>query len=133
MLRYAQLMNTDARVIAEQYYRVGGRDLSVDMAALTSNPRGMVVWLPRLVVLMKPVDSNRPERWERLSENPVGADGWYVHLLTGELAFAGRLMVQVPRLDWACFQRGRRSSAPHRLSWSGLISRLASAAPAYHH
>ncbi len=126
-------MNTDARVIAERYYRVGGRELSVDLAALSTNPQGVVIWLPRLVVLMKPVDSRQPGQWDKLSENPVGADGWYVHLLTGELALAGRLMGQVPRLDWACFQRGRRSSAPHRLSWSGLISRLASVTSANHH
>lgn len=114
-------MSTDARILALRYYREAGRDCRADLAALAANPQGVVVWLPRLVVLMKAADSRHPEQWQELSESPPESDGWYIHLLTGELELARRLACNVPRRNWACFQRGRRSAAPHRLSWQRLL------------
>ncbi|MBQ8480118.1 MAG: hypothetical protein IJ503_07010 [Akkermansia sp.] len=115
-------MSTDARIAALRYYRAFGRDCAADLAALAANPQGVVVWLPRLVVLMKAADSRDPAQWGNLAESPAGADGWYVHLLAGDVALARRLACEVPRRRWACFQRGRRSAAPHRLGWQRLIS-----------
>ena len=116
-------MNTDARLLALRYYRHSGRKLPEDVEALSANPQGVVVWLPRLVVLMKAADSRQPERWQELAENPLLADGWYIHLLVGELPLARRLACEVPPRTWACFQRGLRSAAPHRLRWNRLLSR----------
>jgi hypothetical protein len=132
-MRYSEHMNTDARLTALRYYRAAGRDLNADLAALSTNPQGVVVWLPHLVVLMKPADSRRPAEWGDLGDNPTGADGWYVHLLTGELALARRLLGLVPRRSWACFQRGRRSPVPHRLSWQRLSRRGTTATPTPQH
>lgn len=115
-------MSTDARRLALNYYRECGRDPEADLAALAANPAGVVVWLPRLVVLMKAADSRRPQDWYNLAESPEGADGWYVHLLAGDLSLARRLACEVPRCRWACFQRGLRGSSPHRLSWQRLCS-----------
>ncbi|MBQ8900012.1 MAG: hypothetical protein IJY72_03570, partial [Akkermansia sp.] len=74
------------------------------------------------ILLMKAADSRDPAQWGNLAESPAGADGWYVHLLAGDVALARRLACEVPRRRWACFQRGRRSAAPHRLGWQRLIS-----------
>lgn len=110
-------MSTDARLVARRYYAAAGRDLAADLAALSSNPEGVVVFLPRLVVLMKPVASKCPDDWGRLEENPPCADGWYVHLLAGDLPLARRLAWLLPGLRWVCFQRGLRHAAPHCRSW----------------
>lgn len=120
--RIVWVMSTDARLTALRYYRAAGRDCAADLAALAANPQGVVLWSPRLVILMKAADSQHPEQWENLSESPADSDGWYVHLLTGELGLARRLAAEVPRRSWACFQRGLRSTVPHRLCWQRLIS-----------
>lgn len=108
-------MSTDARILARRYYEAAERDLAADMAALSANPEGVVVFLPQLVALMKPAKAHSPEEWGKLGETPVGADGWYVHLLVGDLALARRLAWLLPGRRWLCFQRGRRNAAPHRL------------------
>ncbi len=113
-------MSTDARSVARRYYAAAGRDLAADLAALSSNPEGVVVFLPRLVVLMKPVSSKCPDAWGHLEETPPGADGWYVHLLVGDLPLARRLAWLLPGRRWVCFQRGLRNAAPHRRSWSRI-------------
>lgn len=113
-------MSTDARRLALSYYRLFERDPEADLSALAANPTGVVIWLPRLVVLMKAADSRHPEDWYKLDESPAQADGWYVHLLAGDLKLARRLACEVPRRRWACFQRGRRGASPHHLSWQRL-------------
>ncbi len=117
------VMNSDARILALRYYRGSGRNLQADIEALAANPHGVVIWLPRLVVLMKAADSMQPLQWGNLAESPAGADGWYVHLLVGDVSLARRLACEVPPHRWACFQRGLRSAAPHRLCWQRLLKR----------
>ncbi len=121
---YGAAMSTDARSMACRYYAGSGRNLGDDMAALAANPQGVVVFLPRLVALMKPVEHARPESWLALGSSPHGADAWYVHLLAGELAWALQLGRSLPAYPWLCFQRGARSTALHRWRWSRVVSVL---------
>lgn len=114
-------MNADARIRAWNYYRSAGRDLEADLAALSAHPEGVILLMPRLVVLMKPVLSTTPDQWGLLSDEAPAADAWYVHLLTGDLNLARRLAAALPPRQWLCFQRGLRSPAPHRLSWHAFL------------
>lgn len=116
-------MNTDARAQAAAYYRAAGRDMEADLRALRQNPQGVVLLMPRLVVLMKPTLSDAPARWQELHHCPAGADAWYVHLLVGDLKLAQQLAGALPPLRWLCFQRGLRSTAPHRLDWTAFCQR----------
>ena len=111
-------MNTDARIQALEYYHAAGRDMEADLAALAQHPQGVVLMMPRLVALMKPVCSNEPESWPDLPLVARAADAWYVHLLVGDLALARSLGAGLPPMRWLCFQRGLRNTRPHRLPWS---------------
>ncbi len=91
------------------------------MEALAANPRGVVIFLPRLVVLMKPVEHARPQDWLNLALSPAGADAWYVHLLVGDLAWARQLGCGLPAFRWLCFQRGTRSAILHRWRWERFV------------
>ena len=113
-------MNTDARILAEHYYRAAGRDMEADLATLAAQPQGVVLLMPQLVVLMKPVLSTQPQLWQELEHTPAGADAWYVHLLVGDLAMARRLAAAIPPQRWLCFQRGLRNALPHRLPWAAF-------------
>ncbi|MBE6436300.1 MAG: hypothetical protein IJ993_00440 [Akkermansia sp.] len=115
-------MNTDAETTARYYYTLAGRDLGADLCSLSTNPHGVVVWSPQLVVLMKPAMSQHPHTWAELAESPAGADAWYVHLLVGNLALAMRLAHTVPVYPKLCFQRGLRGSAPHCCSWARILA-----------
>lgn len=110
-------MNTDARIVAMRYYRRAGRSLQDELMALAANPLGVIVYSPSLVVMMKPVASRRMGEWEKLTESPADADGWYVHLLAGDLQQARRMAHLLPEYRWLCFQRGMRHARPHRLNW----------------
>ncbi len=123
---YGAAMSTDARSVARRYYTGSGRSLEADVAALATNPQGVVVFLPRLVALMKPVEHARPQDWLALAHSPQGADAWYVHLLVGDLAWARRLGRGLPAHRWLCFQRGARNATLHRWSWERFV-------PALHH
>ncbi len=117
-------MSTDARCTARQYYEGSGRSLGADMKALAENPQGVVVFLPRLVVLMKPVESSCPQDWLALADSPSRADAWYVHLLVGDLAWARQVGRGLPVHRWLCFQRGARNATPHRRSWARFVSQF---------
>ena len=119
-------MNTDARTRAWEYYQAAGRNMDADLAALAAHPQGVVLFMPQLVVLMKPVRSNDPERWQDMADAPDDADGWYIHLLVGDLKLAGRLAAALPPRRWLCFQRGLRSTAPHCLPWRVFCHKLTS-------
>lgn len=110
-------MNTDARAIALRYYHLAGRDPQADFCALARNPQGVFLFSPTLVVLMKPVHSDRPQEWEQLESSPATADGWYVHLLVGSLQQARALAPMLPELRRVCFLRGRRNARPHVWLW----------------
>ena len=114
-------MNADARDRAWEYYRAAGRDMEPDLAALAAHPQGIVLLMPRLVVLMKPVCSRQPEQWTDLPRIFPAADAWYVHLLVGDLRLARRLATALPRRRWLCFQRGLRTPAPHRQPWQAFM------------
>lgn len=114
-------MSTDARTEAISYYAQSARNLADDMKALHENPEGVVVWLPQLVVMMKPARRDSPEGWEDLSTTQPGADGWYVHLLTGEVALARELGLLLPELPWLLFQRGQRDEKIHCRSWCRVV------------
>lgn len=114
-------MDTDAREQARAYYSAGGRSLHADLAALAQNPQGLIYWTPQLVVLAKPVSSERPICCNGLAESPEHADGWYVHLLAGDLQWARRLARHLPPLGRLYFQRGVRSAKVHSLSWRRLL------------
>lgn len=114
-------MSTDARELAARYYAAAHRDPAADAAALERHPHGIIVWMPALTALLKPVRSDRPETWEDLTDIPADADAWYIHLLTGDLGMARRMAAALPPLRYACFRRGRRNTTPHRLPWKRLI------------
>ena len=114
-------MSQDARDRARAYYGGSGRDMAADCAALSANPQGVLVLLPRLVALLKPVRHDRPQDWDRLAHSPASADAWYVHLLAGDLRLAMRLGAGLRRHDWLCFQRGARNARLHRWPWRRLV------------
>lgn len=116
-------MSRDARVLAAHYYAGSPRRLAADMAALSRNPQGIIMYTPQLVVLMKPVLSGRPQEWQELDTPSPGADAWYVHLLAGELHLALTLGHLLPELPLLCFQRGSRSSIIHRHRWLQTLQR----------
>lgn len=113
-------MTPDARVQAQQYYHAAGRDMEADLAALAAHPQGVVLLMPQLVALMKPVLSTQPHMWLQLEHHFPETDAWYVHLLVGDLALARRLAAALPPRHWLCFQRGQRHERPHRLPWAGF-------------
>lgn len=117
-------MSTDAVTAAKKYYAAAGRDWVAEVSTLAENPCGVVLICPALVVLMKPVDSTRPQDWETLGKSPAGADAWYVHLLAGDVAMARQLAWLLPAYPWVCFQRGQRSARPHRRPWARLLAQL---------
>ncbi len=118
---YAAAMSTDARNTARRYYEGSGRRLEDDMAALAANPQGVVVFLPRLVALMKPVEHTESQPWLRLAAPAPQADAWYIHLLVGELAWARLQARSLPPLRWLCYQRGARGSTLYRRSWARFV------------
>lgn len=115
-------MNADARDRAWEYYETAGRDMNADLAALAAHPQGIVLLMPRLVVLMKPVCSREVLLWTDLPQIFPAADAWYVHLLVGDLALARRLAASIAPRRWLCFQRGLRTPAPHRLPWRAFVN-----------
>lgn len=114
-------MDSDARERARRYYQASHRCLEEDIAALLRNPHGLVYWTPRLVALAKPVLHNQPADWEALEQSPVMADGWYVHLLTGDMRQARRVAESMTPLRWLCFQRGMRNARLHVRLWHRLL------------
>lgn len=114
-------METDARVAARRYYCASDRCLEADLTTLAQNPGGLIIYTPRLVVLAKPVLSHEPRSWELLAELPLAADGWYVHLLVGDVERARQQAAHVPPLRWLCFQRGLRNTRPHVLAWQRFL------------
>ena len=113
-------MSSDARMKALRYYARAGRNMAEEVITLLQNPQAVFLFTPDLVVMMKPADSTAPHRWERLAENPIGADAWYIHLLAGNLRLARKLARLLPDYEWCCFQRGMRSAAPHRCRWARM-------------
>lgn len=114
-------MNCDARDAAARYYDLARRDMAADLEALAAAPRGVVLYMPELVALLKPARRDCPERWELLDDAPADADAWYIHLLVGDLALARRLAAGLPPLPWGCFRRGLRNRCPHCLPWRRLL------------
>ncbi len=114
-------MSPDARDRAKQYYEGSGRCLAADVAALSVNPRGVVVLLPGLVALLKPVSHCHPQEWDALVASPPVADAWYVHLLVGELRLARQLAQGLEPYPWLCFQRGARNACLHRWAWRRVV------------
>ncbi len=115
-------METDARIIAIRYYGGSERELQGDMAALGSNPAAIIIYLPQLVVLMKPVHSRRPHTWEQLQDTPPDSDAWYVHLMAGDLRLARQVAARQKPRRWLCFQRGARNARPHIIRWERFVS-----------
>lgn len=115
-------MNADARARAREYYRNTGRSLEADLAALAEHPGGVVLMMPQLVVLMKPVLHTQPELWPQLEHIAPEPDAWYIHLLVGNLALARRLAAAQEPRAWLCFQRGLRSTAPHCRPWHAFVN-----------
>lgn len=96
--------------------------MAADVAALSRNPRGVVIVTPRLFALLRPVCSRRPESWaDHLEQDVPFADAWYVHLLAGDLRLALQLARTLPELPLLCFQRGVRSGRPHRHRWRRVL------------
>ncbi len=115
-------MNTDATTTAQQYYAWAGRDFAADAYSLALNPQGVMVYTPQLVVMMKPVDSRQPQEWAELAHSPQQPDAWYVHLLVGDMKTARQMAHLVAAYRWVCFQRGRRNTRLHCLSWARILS-----------
>ena len=110
-------MTPNALESARQYYRINGRNLSDDVNAILSNPHGVLVMTPQMVAILKPVRRREELLWSLLSDDPDEADGWYIHLLVGQLAQARQFAWLLPPLEWCCFHRGRRNRRPHCLPW----------------
>lgn len=110
------VMRHDARYVAQRYYRGSGREFRKDAESLLSNPRGIFIYSPQLVVMMKPVLLREELLWTALEDNPTDADAWYIHLLAGDLKLARRLAADIAPLEWFCFHRGRRDGRPHLLN-----------------
>lgn len=125
-------MSRDARQIAEQYYAASSRSLAEDLAALGTHSQGVVVYMPQLVVLMKPVARAHPEEWEQLAHEAAVADAWYVHLLAGDLSLARHMAAVLPLQRWLCFRRGLRHGREHVLPWRAAIKLLPSAHDSYY-
>lgn len=115
-------MNTDARARARQYYHAAGRQMEPDLEALRQHPQGVVLMMPQLVALLKPVAAQNADHWQQLEQVTPHPDAWYVHLLVGDLRLARQLARALPPLQWLCFQRGLRSPRPHRLPWLRILS-----------
>ena len=122
-------MSTDARTLANHYYAESDRCLAVDLAVLGEHPQGVVLYMPQLVVLMKPVQRAHPDDWENLSTIFPAADAWYIHLLAGDLSMARRMAAELQPMRWLCFRRGLRHHRAHCLPWSAVIRMQQ---PAYH-
>lgn len=116
-------VNADARDKARAYYAGSGRCLQEDMAALAAHPHGVVLFLPELVVLLKAVDHTQPETWAVLPSRFAREDGWYIHLLAGDLHLARRLAHLLPARPWLCFHRGQRHTRPHIRRWEDVLPR----------
>lgn len=116
-------MNADARKQAWEYYQAAGRDMDADLAILSAQPQGVVLLMPQLVALVRPVHSRAPELWSRLEHIFPTTDAWYVHLLVGDLALARKLATALAPQRWLCFQRGLRNSTPHRLPWAAFLNK----------
>ncbi len=110
-------METDARLIAIRYYRGSEREFAADLTALSANPDAIIIYLPQLVLLMKPADSRHPQQWDTLHHTPHGADAWYVHLLVGNMQQARQVAQRLTPRPWICFQRGARNTRPHIIRW----------------
>ncbi len=113
-------MSSDARAMAAAYYRNSDRSMAADMAALSRNPQGVVLFLPQLVVLAKPAAAADRMPWADLAHSPAGAEAWYIHLLAGDLSLALRLATLLPPRRWLCFQRGCRHAHLHCYPWARL-------------
>lgn len=116
-------MSTDARQLAAMYYHGSTRRFADDLDALGNHPRGIVLYMPELVVLMKPACSTAPESWEQLESSFGCEDAWYIHLLVGNVALAIRLSRALPPLPWLCFRRGMRGAQVHLYRWAQLRRR----------
>ncbi len=116
-------MSYNAPELARLYYEQHGRDFSHDWVSLGRNPRAVLVWLPDLVVLMKPVHRHDDAPWSHLSSSPLDADAWYVHLLVGKLQLACQLGMGLEPLPYLCFQRGMRDDRVHVCRWQVFLSR----------
>ncbi len=116
-------MSSNAPELAKRYYQHHGRDFSKDWDSLGRNPRAVLVWLPDLVVLMKPVHRHDVAPWFHLSSSPLDADAWYVHLLVGKLSLACQLGMGLEPLPYLCFQRGMRDERVHVCRWQVFLSR----------
>ena len=114
-------MSADARIQARDYYLAAGRDMEEDLAALAAHPQGVLLFTPHLVAMLKPVCSKSVEHWPQLQHIFPQADGWYIHLLVGNLRMARHMAAALPPLQWLCFQRGLRNTTPHRLPWHAFI------------
>lgn len=115
-------MSKDARINARSYYQSYGRDVGRDFWCLSQDERALVVWLPRLVALMKPVCSSTIHQGVDLECSEPCADAWYVHLLVGDFAFACELAQGLEPLPLLCFQRGSRSARFHVCDWLRFIN-----------
>lgn len=120
-------MSTDARLLAETYYHGSPRRFAADLEALGNHPRGVVLYMPELVVLMKPACSTSPESWENLEDFSGQEDAWYIHLLVGDVRLALWLSRALTPLPWLCFRRGMRGERVHLYRWEQLRRRRSSA------
>lgn len=96
--------------------------MSEDIRALMSNPTGVLVYTPQLVVLAKAVRREEELLWGLLDDAPEAPDSWYIHLLAGNLALARRWAAALPPFEWCCFHRGSRNRRPHIIAWSHLTA-----------
>lgn len=99
---------------AKNYYALSDRSLPADLASLTESTHGVVVWTPRLVMLLKAVDHTAgPTLW--MEGEAPSPDAWYVHLLAGDFQLALEWSLELPLLPYFCFQRGLRDERVHIL------------------
>ena len=117
------MQQPDARTTTRSYYTNSTRNLGQDLRALGANHRAIVIYLPNLVALLKPVNSSDSvEQWQQLKHSPADADAWYAHLLVGDMELARCIGHELEPLRYLCFQRGERSERTHRIKWQRFLN-----------
>ena len=109
---------------AEEYYRDALRLPEPDIKKLMSNPLGVVVWSTQLVLLAKYIGEEELDRSDiRLDYESAAPRGVYVHLMSGNMDLASRILhVKTP--DFLVFQRGKRSAKWHKVAVDRITRKL---------
>lgn len=104
----------DARTATADYYADSTRNIHQDVDLHLRDPRSVVVWSERLVLMARPVSLDAPEA---LIIDPIHvfetADAWFVHWMAGDLGALAGHVEEMRRYKHIAFQRGKRGGRIH--------------------